>query len=81
MDPERTAVREVMTEEVFTCPAGSDALVACTLMEEKQVRRLVVMDDGCVACRHRLPGRHRAPSQAREGGQCAEESLGTGVSM
>jgi CBS domain-containing protein len=46
LDPERTAVREVMTEEVFTCPVGSDALVACTLMEEKQVRRLVVMDTG-----------------------------------
>jgi CBS domain-containing protein len=46
LDPERTAVREVMTEEVFTCPAGSDALVACALMEEKQVRRLLVMEMG-----------------------------------
>jgi CBS domain-containing protein len=45
MDPERTAVREVMTKEVFTCPVGSDAKDACSLMEEKQVRRLLVMGD------------------------------------
>ena len=46
LDPERTPVREVMSQEVFTCPVGSDALVACTMKEEKQVRRLVVMDTG-----------------------------------
>jgi CBS domain-containing protein len=44
MDPERSAVREIMTKEVFTCPVDVDAKVACNLMEEKQVRRLVVMD-------------------------------------
>ena len=44
MDPERTAVKDVMTMDVFTCPASSDVTDACRLMEEKQVRRLVVVD-------------------------------------
>lgn len=44
LDPERTEVQEVMTREVFSCPAGSDVMDACKLMEEKQVRRLLVMD-------------------------------------
>ncbi|MET0681823.1 MAG: CBS domain-containing protein [Casimicrobiaceae bacterium] len=44
MDPERTGVQEVMTKEVVTCPVGSDVKTACGLMEEKQVRRLLVMD-------------------------------------
>jgi CBS domain-containing protein len=44
LDPERTKVQEVMTREVFSCPAGSDVIDACKLMEEKQVRRLLVMD-------------------------------------
>ena len=43
-DPARTAVRDVMSNEVFSCPSGSDVTEACNLMEEKQVRRLVVMD-------------------------------------
>ena len=44
MDPERTKVSEVMTREVFSCATGSDVSVVCNLMEEKQVRRLLVMD-------------------------------------
>ena len=44
LDPARTAVRDVMSNEVFSCPPGSDVTEACNLMEEKQVRRLVVMD-------------------------------------
>ena len=44
MDPERTGVQEVMTKEVVTCAVGSDVNTACGLMEEKQVRRLLVMD-------------------------------------
>ncbi len=44
MDPERTGVQEVMTKEVVTCAVGSDVKTACGLMEEKQVRRLLVMD-------------------------------------
>lgn len=44
LDPERTEVHEVMTREVFSCPAGGDVSDACTLMEEKQVRRVLVMN-------------------------------------
>ena len=44
LDPARTAVRDVMSNEVFACPSGSDVTEACNLMEQKQVRRLVVMD-------------------------------------
>jgi|KBSMisStaDraftv2_1062788.scaffolds.fasta_scaffold62466_4 CBS domain-containing protein len=44
MDPGRTAVQEVMTKEVITCPVESDVKSACSLMEEKQVRRLLLMD-------------------------------------
>ncbi|MDX1377159.1 MAG: CBS domain-containing protein [Burkholderiales bacterium] len=43
-DPNKTAVKDVMTREVFTCPAGSDVGEAVRLMEEKQVRRIVVTD-------------------------------------
>ena len=43
-DPNKTAVKDVMTSEVFTCPAGSDVGEAIRLMEEKQVRRIVVTD-------------------------------------
>lgn len=42
LDPSRTAVRDVMTREVLSCPADSDVEAACQLMEERQVRRLVV---------------------------------------
>jgi len=44
MNPERTGVQEVMSKEVFTCPVESDVKAACSLMEERQVRRLLVMD-------------------------------------
>ena len=44
LDPERTKVQEVMTRDVFSCQAGGDVMEACSLMEEKQVRRLLVMD-------------------------------------
>jgi CBS domain-containing protein len=46
MDSDRTAVREIMTKDVFTCQAGVDVEEACNVMEEKQVRRLVVVDGG-----------------------------------
>jgi len=46
MDSERTAVREIMTKDVFTCEASVDVEEACNVMEEKQVRRLVVVDGG-----------------------------------
>jgi CBS domain-containing protein len=44
LDPERTQVQEVMTRDVFSCQVGSDVIEACSLMEEKQVRRLLVID-------------------------------------
>jgi CBS domain-containing protein len=44
LDPNQTCVREVMTREVLSCPADSEVEAACDLMEEKQVRRLVVTD-------------------------------------
>jgi CBS domain-containing protein len=44
LDPERTEVQQVMTTDVYSCPIWSDVMDACTLMEEKQVRRLLVMD-------------------------------------
>ena len=63
MDPDRTGVQEIMTKEVVTCPVASDVKAACSLMEEKQVRRLLVMDGGRLARRHHFAGRYRpAPS-------------------
>ena len=44
LDPERTTANEVMTTKVFSCPTGSDVMDACAVMEEKQVRRLLVVD-------------------------------------
>ena len=44
LDPNETRVQDVMTREVLSCPADSDVEAACVLMEEKQVRRLVVTD-------------------------------------
>jgi CBS domain-containing protein len=44
LDPNQTKVQEVMTREVLSCPADSEVEAACDLMEEKQVRRLVVTD-------------------------------------
>ena len=44
LDPNATRVQDVMTREVLSCPADSDVEAACELMEEKQVRRLVVTD-------------------------------------
>ena len=44
LDPKKTKVSEVMTRDIHTCPAGYDVKDASKLMEDKQVRRLVVMD-------------------------------------
>jgi CBS domain-containing protein len=44
LDPDRTEVQQIMTQDVFSCQGGSDVMDACGLMEEKQVRRLLVMD-------------------------------------
>lgn len=44
LDPKQTKVGEVMTRDIHTCPAGYDVKEASKLMEDKQIRRLVVMD-------------------------------------
>lgn len=43
-DPNTTAVREAMTSTVITCGADDTLEVAERMMEEKMVRRLVVVD-------------------------------------
>jgi CBS domain-containing protein len=43
-DPRRTAVREVMTRDNAYCFEDQDIEDACFMMEEKHVRRLLVLD-------------------------------------
>jgi CBS domain-containing protein len=43
-DPRRTKVREVMTTAVWACFLDQDVAEAARLMQEKQIRRLVVLD-------------------------------------
>ena len=45
LDSKKTLVRDVMTREVFSCAADATVEDACTLMEEEQVRRIVVVDE------------------------------------
>ena len=45
MDPETGTVEEVMTREVFSCSIDDSFEDACALMEDEQVRRLVVLDE------------------------------------
>jgi CBS domain-containing protein len=44
MDPNRTRVEEVMTRDVLSCSSDADVEDACQLMEQRQVRRLLVTD-------------------------------------
>jgi CBS domain-containing protein len=44
LDPKATRVREVMTPQVVYCFEDQDVEVAAYLMEENQVRRLVVLN-------------------------------------
>lgn len=44
MDPNQTRVEEVMTRDVLSCSAEAEVEDACHLMEERQVRRLLVTD-------------------------------------
>jgi CBS domain-containing protein len=44
-DPTRQPVREVMTNEVLYCRDGEDVAVATRIMQDNQVRRLMVIDD------------------------------------
>jgi CBS domain-containing protein len=43
-DPRTTAVREVMTEEIISCFEDQDVDDAARVMEQRQVRRLVVLN-------------------------------------
>ena len=44
-DSKTSAVEDVMTREVFSCNVEDSIEDACSLMEDEQVRRLVVLDD------------------------------------
>jgi CBS domain-containing protein len=43
-DPRTTRVREVMTAEAVYCFEDEDTNVAASVMEEKQIRRLVILN-------------------------------------
>lgn len=43
-DPSRTKVKDIMSEEVLTCPENTELDDAAKRMEEKKVRRLIVTD-------------------------------------
>ena len=45
-DPKTTLVVDAMTQDIFCCYADQDVQDAAKLMEEKQVRRLVVLSRG-----------------------------------
>lgn len=44
-DPRTTRVTEVMSRDVVTCAESDDVKVAARTMKEKQIRRLLVVDD------------------------------------
>ena len=44
LDPVKTVVKDVMTDEVTSCPAGYDVQEAVRLMIEKKIRRILVED-------------------------------------
>ena len=45
LDAKKTKVQDVMTREVYSCSINGTVEDACNLMEQEQVRRLVVVDD------------------------------------
>lgn len=45
LDPDDTAVSEVMTSEVVSCKEDDDIERVIDLMEKKQIRRIAVVDD------------------------------------
>jgi len=45
-DPKTTLVCDVMTQDVVSCTEDQDVCEAARLMEEKQIRRLLVMNPG-----------------------------------
>jgi CBS domain-containing protein len=42
MDPNSTRVEEVMTRDVLSCSSDAEVEEACQLMEQRQVRRLLI---------------------------------------
>ncbi|MFZ5562048.1 MAG: CBS domain-containing protein [Pseudomonadota bacterium] len=49
-DPARLRAQEVMSAPAITVRAGEDVTRLCELMEEKQIRRVPVVDDSGVCC-------------------------------
>lgn len=45
LDPKQTPVWEVMTSKVIACPADYDVKEASKIMEENQIRRLLIVDE------------------------------------
>ncbi len=45
-DPSNTRIKEIMSRESFTCRADTDLEEAVRIMQDGQVRRLLVTDDG-----------------------------------
>ena len=73
-DPNRTRVREAMTHAVITCDADAPLSEAEHLMEEKAVRRLVVLDGykkpvGLIS----LDDLAMVPGEARHAGEVLKE--------
>lgn len=72
-DPKKTLVREIMTATVVTCREDDPVAEAERLMEEKAVRRLVVLDSW-----HRMVGIislddiATLPGEARRAGEILE---------
>jgi CBS domain-containing protein len=72
-DPQKTLVREAMTATVVTCREDAPVAEAERLMEEKAVRRLVVLDSW-----HRMVGLislddiATLPGEARRAGEILE---------
>ena len=73
-DPNRTPVREAMTHLIITCDADAPLSEAEHLMEEKAVRRLVVLDGykkpvGLIS----LDDLATVPGEARHAGEVLKE--------
>lgn len=45
LDPKKTKVEDVMSRDVYSCSINGTVEDACNMMEDEQVRRLVVVDD------------------------------------
>ena len=67
LDPDETAARDVMSEDIARCYDDQDCTEAADIMEDKHIRRLAVMDrdeaivgflsvDDLARCSHDLAG-------------------------